>query len=122
MKHRILQLNCLFNSYNVVIPWSILYNSVSMLKKNTLVPFEPIPTLRFEAMRSLSLETSNFATYCLFNNYNVFIPRPMFFNSISMLKTNTPVQFEPILRVFDRILDPKPSLSLSNKFWNAVTT
>ena len=34
----------------------------SMLKTNTLVQFEPIPTLRLEAMRGLSLETSNFAT------------------------------------------------------------
>ena len=33
-----------------------------MLKKNTLVQFERIPTLRLEGMRGLSLETSNFAT------------------------------------------------------------
>ena len=41
---------------------SILFNSISMLKTNTLVQFEPIPTLRLEAMRGISLETSNFAT------------------------------------------------------------
>ena len=61
-KHRILQLNCLFNNYNFVIPRSILLNSISMLKKNTLVQFEPITTLRLEAMPCLSPETSNFAT------------------------------------------------------------
>ena len=35
---------------------------IAMLKTNTLVKFEPIPTLRLEAMRGLRLETWNFAT------------------------------------------------------------
>ena len=49
-KPRILQLNCLFNNYNVVIPRSISFPSISMLKTNILVQFERIPTLRLEAM------------------------------------------------------------------------
>ena len=61
-KHRILQRKCLFNCYNVVIPRCILFNSISMSKTNTLVQCEGIPTLRLEAMRGLSLGTSNFAT------------------------------------------------------------
>ena len=60
-KHRILQLNCIFNNYNVVIPPSILFNSISMLMTNTLMQLEGILTLRLEAMRGLSLGTSNFA-------------------------------------------------------------
>ena len=44
-KHRILHLNWLFNNYNVVIPRSILLNTISMLKTNNLVQFEPFPTL-----------------------------------------------------------------------------
>ena len=39
LKHRILQLNCLFNNYNVSIPRSILFNSISMLETNTLLRF-----------------------------------------------------------------------------------
>ena len=61
-KYRIWQLNCLFNDYNVVIPRSILFNSISMLETNTLVQFDTIPTLRLEAMRGLSLDTMIFAT------------------------------------------------------------
>ena len=62
LKHRILPHNCLFNNYKVVIPQSILFKSISMLNTNTIVQFEEISTLRLEAMRGLSLETSNFAT------------------------------------------------------------
>ena len=57
-----LQLNCLFNNYNVVIPRTIVFNNIPMLKANTLVQFAPIPTLRLEAMRGLDLVTPNFAT------------------------------------------------------------
>ena len=39
----------------------MLFNSISIWKTNTLVQFEPIPTLRLEAMQGIRFETSNFA-------------------------------------------------------------
>ena len=53
-KPRILQLNCLFNNYNVVIPRSLLLNTISMLKTNNFVQFEPIPTLYSEVTPKIS--------------------------------------------------------------------
>ena len=44
------------------MPRPILYNSISMLKTNTIVQFELIPTLRLEGMLGSILETSNFVT------------------------------------------------------------
>ena len=46
--------------YNYIL--SRLFNSISMMKTNSLVQFEPIPTLPLEAMRGSSLKISNFAT------------------------------------------------------------
>ena len=53
-KHCILQLNFLFNNYNVFIPRSIKLNTLSMLKTNNLVQFEPIPTLHLEVTPKIS--------------------------------------------------------------------
>ena len=50
-KHRIFHLNCLFNNYKVVIQRSKLFNTISMLKANTHIEFEKIPTLHLAAMR-----------------------------------------------------------------------
>ena len=65
-----------------------------MMKTNTFVQFELIPTLRLEAMQGLSLKTSNFTLNCLFNNYNVFIPGPIVFGNIVMVNLKEPTQFE----------------------------
>ena len=62
MKYRILLLNCLFSNYNVVIPRPIVLGNIVMLNIKDPAPFGTIPTLRLEAMRGLSLETSNFGT------------------------------------------------------------
>ena len=67
-----------------------------MLKTNTVVQFELIPTLRLEAMQDLSLKTSNFTLNCLFNNYNVVIPQPIVFGNIVMFNIKEPAQFGTI--------------------------
>ena len=61
-KHRILQLNCLFNNYNVFIPQPIVFGNIVMLNIKKPAQLGTIPTLRLEAERGLSLETSNFVT------------------------------------------------------------
>ena len=123
-------------SYNVVIPWSILFNSISKL----MAPLCNLSIFLLCVWKLCEVYVSKHRILqlnCLFNNINVVIPRSILFHSISMLKTNTLVQFEPIpsyyvkhhLRcskpdfwVFGRFFDPKPSLSLSKKIRNAVTT
>ena len=67
-----------------------------MMKTNTVVQFELIPTLCLKAMQGLSLKTSNFTLNCLFNNYNVVIPRPIVFGNIVMLNIKAPVRFGTI--------------------------
>ena len=49
-KHRILQLNCLFNNYTVVIPRPIVFGNIVMLNIKEPTQFGIIPTLRLEAM------------------------------------------------------------------------
>ena len=61
-KHRILQLKCLFNSYNIVIPRPVEFGNILMLHMPKSALCRTIPTLRLEAMQGLSLETSNSAT------------------------------------------------------------
>ena len=56
------QNKCLLNNYNVVIPRPILFGNIVMLNIKKPAQFGTIPTLRLEAERGLSLETSNFAT------------------------------------------------------------
>ena len=58
--------------------------------------FGPISVLRLEAMRGLASKHRILQFNCLFNNYNVDILQSILFNNISMLKTNTLVQYEPI--------------------------
>ena len=96
-----MQINCLLNKYNVVIPRSILLNTISMLKTNIVEQFEPIPTLRLEAMRGSSIKTLILQLNCLFNNYNVVIRRPIVFGNIDILNIKEPAQFGtiPILRL-----------------------
>ena len=57
-----MQLNYLFNNYNVVIPRPIVFGNIVMLNIKEPAQFGTIPTLRLEAMRGLSLVTSYFAT------------------------------------------------------------
>ena len=61
-KLRILQLNCLFNNYNVIIPQPIVLENIVMLNIKESGQFGTIPSLRLEVMQGLSLETSNFPT------------------------------------------------------------
>ena len=49
---------CLFNNYNVVIPPQIVFGNIFMLNIKEHAQFGTIETLRLEAMRGLSLETS----------------------------------------------------------------
>ena len=50
-KHRIWQLNCLFNNYNNVIPRQMVIRNIFMLNIQKPAQFGTIPTLRLEAMR-----------------------------------------------------------------------
>ena len=59
--------------------------------------FGTIPTLRLEAMRGLSSKHRILQLNCLFNNYNVVIPRPIVFGNIVMLNIKAPAQFWTIL-------------------------
>ena len=61
-KYRILQLNCLFNNYNVVLPRPMVFVNIVLLNMKEPAPIGTILTLRLESMCGLTLETSNFAT------------------------------------------------------------
>ena len=113
-KHRILQNNCLLINYNVVIPRSIVFGNTFMTHIKKPTQFGTIPTLRLEAMRGLSHRILQLN--CLFNNYNVVIPRSILFNSISMLKTNTLVQFEPIPCLHSEVTRNISKLAFHNLF------
>ena len=59
---RILQHNCLFNNHNVLMLRPMVFENILMLNIKEHAQFGTIPTLRLEAMRGLTLKTSNFAT------------------------------------------------------------
>ena len=74
-KHRIWQLNCLFNNYNVVIPRFILVYSIYMLKANSLVQYGTISTLRLEAMRGLKPRIIEFCKFIVYLIIIMFLYR-----------------------------------------------
>ena len=71
-----------------------MFENIVML--NIKEPFGTIPTLHLESMRGLRLKHRILHLNCLFNNYNVVIPRPIVFQNIVMLNIKKPALFGTI--------------------------